>query len=201
MGKNRHVSYTKEEREARVNTIVGLYGTCSFNEISRRTGSGVKFIKKVLREQGIEPVVKPFKIVCPKSEMRKKEIVELVKSGMLYKDIARRFNITSAYVSLVAKEKGIKIPKEEVSRRKGIGFKKLMKAEKRRLRFGLEQRTKRRISINPNRRNIYELRIRLRKRGYIMDDNLMEVYYDDSTRRYSRSERTASKYNIRIVPL
>lgn len=196
--------YTKEERAERVKWIVRLYQDHSIAEISRITGSCVRFVSKILCEQGIkEKRPNPYKgqNLTIESQKRKALILSMVSQGLLYKDIASQLGVTLAYVSLVARENGVILSDVEMSRRKRIGSQKLIESEKRRLRFGLEQKTNLVFNINPNKNKIYDLRVRMRKHGYVLGELLSEVYFDENTQRSERCENTAKKYHIKVADI
>lgn len=79
------------------------------------------------------------------------------------------------------------------------GLRELCKAEKRRVMFGLEQKTKRKVTKSP--RFKYEHRCRMRSLGYIIDRGGNIAYYTNETKRNETKENTARKYGIRIEPL
>jgi hypothetical protein len=72
-----------------------------------------------------------------------------------------------------------------------------LKAEKRRVLFGLEQKTKLKVVAAPHKKVSY--RYVLKKRGYIVTRGSNVVYYDSNTSRSERAERTATeKYRFII---
>lgn len=72
----------------------------------------------------------------------------------------------------------------------------VINAEKRRILFGLPQKTKRKIIAAPKAK--VGCRYRLRKHGYIVDYDADVAYYTDTTSRVSKTEETAKKYGIKI---
>jgi hypothetical protein len=74
--------------------------------------------------------------------------------------------------------------------------KALIKAEKRRVMFGLEQKTERKVVRAPGFK--YEIRYRLRKAGYIIDRGSSVAYYDENTLRHAGKEASAKKFGIKI---
>ena len=76
---------------------------------------------------------------------------------------------------------------------------KQWKDEKRRVLFGLEQKTKRKVTKAPKCK--YEHRYRMRALGYIIPRGQNVAYWDDNTKRSESHERTAQKYGIRIEPM
>ena len=76
------------------------------------------------------------------------------------------------------------------------GMNKVLRAEKRRIMFGLEQKTKRKLTKAP--RCKVKSRTDLRKLGYIVKRASNIAYYTDSTLRDSHIERLANKHGITI---
>ena len=71
--------------------------------------------------------------------------------------------------------------------------------EKRRVLFGLEQKTNRKIIKAPKFK--CELRSRMRNIGYIIPRASNIAYWNEATKRSESKERTAAKYGIRIEPM
>lgn len=78
--------------------------------------------------------------------------------------------------------------------------KKTVLAEKRRVLFGLPQRTKLKVVASP--RNKVAYRYTLKKRGYIVSKAAKDIFYNESTNRSEIVERTAQvKYRFSIKEL
>ena len=74
--------------------------------------------------------------------------------------------------------------------------KKQFADEKRRVLFGLEQRTNRKVIKAPKYK--LEHRYRMRKLGYIIPRGSNIAYWNEETKRNESKERTAAKYGIKI---
>lgn len=85
--------------------------------------------------------------------------------------------------------------KEKISK----SVKKQFADEKRRVLFGLEQKTNRKVTKAPKFK--CELRFRMRKLGYIIPRGSNIAYWNEETKRNKSKERTAEKYGIRIEPI
>lgn len=85
--------------------------------------------------------------------------------------------------------------KEKISRT----VRKQIADEKRRVLFGLEQRTNRKVTKAPKFK--HEHRHRMRKLGYIIPRGSNIAYWNEGTKRSASRERTAGKYGIRVEPL
>lgn len=75
-------------------------------------------------------------------------------------------------------------------------MKKLYRAERRRVLFGLEQKTNKKVFQAPKYK--HELRYRLRKCGYIIDRGSSVAYYDENTNRHAGKEESAKRLGIKI---
>lgn len=84
-----------------------------------------------------------------------------------------------------------RITKSAAARRKTV------QAEKRRVLFGLDQKTKLKVVAAPRGKNAF--RYVLKKRGYLVERGSPIVYFDDRTNRSRATEQTAnSKYSFTI---
>jgi len=93
---------------------------------------------------------------------------------------------------LGAKKNKERIEKSAASRRKTVA------AEKRRVLFGLEQKTKLKVIRAPHNKIAY--RNYLRRRGYVVDRAGVEIYYTEHTSRSEKVEKTAfEKYRFKII--
>lgn len=72
----------------------------------------------------------------------------------------------------------------------------LIKKERARALFGLDQRTN--LKLFPNKRK-YRLRDRLKRCRYDVERNSTDVFIDDETRRHSKIEGEATKLGFHIV--
>jgi hypothetical protein len=78
--------------------------------------------------------------------------------------------------------------------------KKTVLAEKRRVLFGLDQKTKLKVVAAPHAKNAF--RYTLKKRGYVIGRGENTIYYDINTQRSKTCERTALKiHSFRIKQL
>ena len=87
----------------------------------------------------------------------------------------------------------------ECQEKRVASWKKTREADRRRFVFGLDQRTNFRFVRQPGTKTSY--RHNMKKKGYITDRERSIIYYTSETVRHPRAEGSASKYNIRILPL
>jgi hypothetical protein len=85
---------------------------------------------------------------------------------------------------------------EEWKNKISESVKKQFADEKRRVLFGLEQKTNRKVIKAPKFK--LEHRCRMRKLGYIIPHGSNVAYWDSDTKRSERREKTAKKYGIRV---
>lgn len=111
---------------------------------------------------------------------------------------------SAEYIKKVNHERAVKyenykrINTPEAYAKRSITRAKLYEAEKMRIRWGLEQRTKRHFRIEPKERLLQ--RNRLERLGYIVDKENLIAYYTPETKRAPRIEkvpRGARKGSIR----
>ena len=89
--------------------------------------------------------------------------------------------------------------RSEASRiKQSITRKELYRKERLRIKWGLPQKTKIRISFN-NNAAVYNTRLRLKKRGYVVDRGGMVAYYTQATQRHDRMEARAKKRGFVIL--
>ena len=104
-------------------------------------------------------------------------------------------NQDKALRNSIAKTKGKKQKKEQIERRKAT-IKALRESERRRVLFGLEQRTKFRVTHAPK----YKIQIRSKMRGlgYSIERGANIAYITVNTQRSSYYEDKAKQYGIEI---
>lgn len=89
--------------------------------------------------------------------------------------------------------------KESFRRKLSKAAKELYLAEKRRVNWGLPQKTKLRVSQQDKAR--VRVRGRLKKAGYLVERNASVVYYDGNTARRESLEAAAFRQHIEVRPL
>lgn len=79
------------------------------------------------------------------------------------------------------------------------GLRRTIASEKRRVLFGLEQRTRLRVGRVPLAKCTYKTR--MKKAGYLVDLEHNVYYYTEETNRRMKAEKNAWKHHIRILPI
>lgn len=104
-------------------------------------------------------------------------------------------SVSTAYYYM--KKTGFKCTEEEKQERIRKNWRKMLLAERRRILFGLPQKTKRKFVAEPTQRS--EARRRLRKHLYQIEPGSREAYITEHTLRHEGMEKTAEKYGIKII--
>ncbi len=104
------------------------------------------------------------------------------------KEIAEVVHISDRQVRKICKRMGLTRSKEEISKIRSDAVLKTLSSERRRLIFGMEQKTDRRIGVRKARQKVVEL---LAKHGYITIKGSMTTYYSSTMNRYEHVESYA----------
>ena len=104
------------------------------------------------------------------------------------REIADAAHVTERTVRRICKRLGLKLPKETRAMYISCSLTKTIKSEKRRILFGLEQRTDRFIGKDKVRNRVFHL---LAGHGYIVIKGSMTAYYSPLMRRFEHIEAYA----------
>jgi hypothetical protein len=104
------------------------------------------------------------------------------------REIADAAHVTERTVRRICKRLGLKLPKETRAMYISCSLTKTIKSEKRRILFGLEQRTDRFIGKDKVRNRVFRL---LAEHGYIVIKGSMTAYYSPLMKRYEHIEAYA----------
>lgn len=109
-------------------------------------------------------------------------------------EIASKLNVSVRSVNNILKRHDIKRSKDAESAMRSRIRKNLVKGERRRAIFGLEQHTNLKVFMNPERRR---LKLYLKRMNYqIPSRGSMTVYYDDNTQRVDDLEERGRKVGL-----
>ena len=113
----------------------------------------------------------------------------------------RRLGLYKApsFLDALQKEKLILINSPQSIQKRAETQRGIIIAERRRILFGLPQKTKIKVVRMTTAKN--GARTRMRKAGYIVTDDHSRIFYDFGTRRSPKMERNAEKNGIRILPI
>lgn len=127
-----------------------------------------------------------------------REFVEMEYDNMTYKEMAKRTGIHHVTVWKIANELGLRRSREKWNEHLRRSRIEIIKSEKRRIVFGLEQRTKLKVVCNKSK---HYLRQKLRQFGYVADKGSNTVYYTDDTVRRPIRERNGERLGFIFKPL
>lgn len=117
-----------------------------------------------------------------------------------YRSVADKLSLSVSSVQIIinkAVAKGHqKRSKEETLKIMSDTRVRLIKKERARAIFGLEQKTK--LKLFPNKQK-YKVRERLKRSRYDVECNGTDVYIDDETRRHAKIEAEAQKLGFQII--
>ncbi len=197
--------------ESQVKWIIKHFQHTKNNDILEKFGIGESTLHRIARKYGLKKS-KPFlkKIQTEVTEKAR----QTCEAFGLYEELAERKRAEmQAY-----KERGEEIPhgfRKGVSSIERLGRKKFeetmrkaqetrrqtVKRERRRLIFGLEQRTKIKLHINgfdERQRRKTSHRYLFKKRGYIVERGGNVMYWDENTSRSTQMEANAPLYGLTI---
>ena len=106
---------------------------------------------------------------------------------------------STSYLKELYKKKVELMRSDNVNRKRKESLKKTYKAERRRILFGLPQKTKRKMVRMTRAKN--GARTRMRKVGYVVTDDHNRIFYTPELTRHPKMEKNAEKNGIKIVPL
>ena len=187
MQKKEAIEWTEE----RLNYLRQNYQTQTNEQLAEHFGISARTLRRKAKQIGLtkrEPVTKT------------KQTEELVRD--MYPDhslneIAEKANISWRTVRRMAIQMGLKRTPEEESRMRSRIRTNLIKSERRRIAFGLEQRTKMKLVCNLER---IQLRSILKGYGYIVFKGDNTIYYTMDLKRHPVREERARKAGLKFAP-
>lgn len=199
----------KSLTDKQVKWIVNHYQHTKNNDILKKFGIGESTLHRIARKHGLK---KSRQFMKKMQAEVTEEARKTCEAFGLYDELAERMQkeMTEAYKhgrrSFFRKGESNKdrlgkkrfaetIRKIQESRNKTI------KSERRRLVFGMEQRTKMKLHINgydDRQRKKTCHRHLFRKKGYIVERGGDTIYYDEQTRRSPQMEANAPLYGLKI---
>lgn len=202
----------KSLTDKQVRWIVNHYQHTKNNDILEKFGIGESTLHRVARKHGLKKSRQFMKKMQAEITEKARQTCEAFG---LYDELAERKRAEmQAY-----KERGEEIPygfRKGVSSIERLGRKKFeetmrkaqetrrqtIKSERRRLVFGMEQRTKMKLHIggfDERQRKKTCHRHLFRKHGYIVERGGNTIYYDEQTRRSKQMEANAPMYGLKIM--
>jgi transposase len=175
-------------------SLVERYGTTTNRTLATSLGVSVPSIKKKARELGLKKTCAKRKIL-PSLEA----LVLRMSENNSYRSVADKLNISASsihdIVNRAAKKGYQKRDKEATGKIMAETRVRLIKKERARAIFGLNQQTK--LKVFPNKKK-YHLRERMKRCRYDVERNSTDVFMDDETRRHANMESEAQKMGFTI---
>lgn len=179
----------------KINFLVKHYANISNRKLADTLGVSVPSIKNKSRELGLTKTCAKRKIF-PSIEAN----ILRMSENSSYRSVADKLNVSVASVHTTVNEATAnghqKRPKEETLKIMSETRVRLIKKERARAIFGLEQKTK--LKLFPNKQK-YKVRERLKRSRYEVERNGTDVYIDDETRRHAKVETEAQKLGFQII--
>ena len=162
--------------------------------LSEQLDISISSIKKKAHELGLKKGCVKRKII-PSLE---KNVLKMSRTNS-YRNVADMLRISLSSVSNIindAASKGYKKrSKQDTSKIMSETRKRIIKQERARAVFGLDQKTK--IKVYPNKQK-YHMRDRLKRCRYIVERNGIDVFIDEETRRHNTIEDDARRLGFNI---
>lgn len=176
--------------------IIAHFRNTKNDEIMQKIGIKYSSLHRFAREHGLKKT-RQFQRKCQAATAEAARLVNKrnnwpPKGYIIPKSEENRFkNGITPEQRLGKKKNAERIINSAKARRKTV------EAEKRRVLFGLPQKTKLKVISGGHNKSAY--RHVLRKRGYIIQKGARDVFYDENTNRSAKAERTAfEKYRFYI---
>lgn len=134
-------------------------------------------------------------------KQRNKDVREFVRmefENLTYREMAERTGLNDYTIFKIASEMGLSRTKDKWKEHISRGRKEVYKKERRRVIFGMDQKTRLKVVSNKKK---HRLRHKLRKHGYIVAKGDNTVYYTDSLECHPIRERNGEKLGLRFKPL
>lgn len=189
--------------EENILLLMNNYYTKTSSEIAKVLGVSRAYVNRMASKLGLKRQYNFHKI----NDEKRQKIIMMYGSGKCsYRAIADRLKLAMSSVATVINEYRTLHPdfkpsnKEENGRKISEARNNLLKSERARTLFGLEQRTD--VNIYRCSSKKYEIRCRLRSKGYEIDYGSNDVYIGEETIRDAKLEKRASKIGMTFfVPI
>lgn len=126
------------------------------------------------------------------------QIKDLMGECLSFGDIAERLGISRRSVIRVAAQWNIYRTPEEITLLRSKGRINLIRKERRRITFGLDQKSRLKVVHNPERK---KLRFLLKRKGYIVTPGDNKVYYPNEKVRKYEYEIKGKSLGLKFYPL
>lgn len=124
--------------------------------------------------------------------------VEMEYHNLTLKEMAKRTGLNKYTIFRITRELGLSRTREKWNENISKACSEVYKSERRRVMFGLDQRTN--LKVVSNKRKI-RLRHKLKEHGYIVAKGDHTVYYTDDLVRHPIRERNGERLGFKFKPL
>lgn len=179
----------------KINFLVDHYAYVTNRKLADALGVSIPSIKKKSRELGLSKT-------CAKRKLFPSIEADILKMSQKnsYRSVADELNLSVTSVNTIVNEAALKghqkRSKEETGKLISEARIHIIKKERARAIFGVDQKTK--LKLFPNKRK-YHLRDRLKRCRYDVERNSTDVFIDDETRRHAKMEAEAKKLGFQIM--
>ena len=184
--KKNFIDWTDE----RLQMLCQYYPTESNERVALRLGISSRTIARKANELNLH------KQIFSKSKLIEDSVKELYSTYSL-KEIAKKTNVSWRTVHRVAKKMELCRTPEEESRMRSRIRRKIIKSERGRVAFGLDQRTHIKLVCNHER---IRLRTKLKSVGYIVFKGNNTIYYPLELKRHPIREQNGRKVGLSFAP-
>lgn len=174
------------------NLLIDSFHTTSLEDIADKLGCSTSTVSRHARMLGL------WKENRYGKDYDARAFIEMEFANLSYTEMAERLNMSWNGVRNIAKELGLVRTYEQ---KKAIMSRKrteLVKAERRRVIWGIDQKTDIKVVCNRPR---LSLKQKLRQCGYIVTPGENIIYYSDELRRRPRREANGIKLGLKFMPL
>ena len=180
-----------EWTEERIMTLRQYYEKESNERVAERLGISSRTLVRKAKELNLYK-----QKAVTKSTGLDDTVRELYHDYSLH-EIGEQTNTSWRTIQRIAKRLGLSRTKEEESLIRSRTRKKLLKSERARICFGLEQRTNIKLVSNPPR---IRLRIKLKQAGYIVLRDSKTIYYPLGLKRHPIREENGRRLGLDFAP-
>ena len=177
--------------DERIEILRQCYSTESNESLAKRLETSPRTLVRKAKELGIykpTPVTKTAGL---------DDMVKELYSTHSQREIAEITHTSCSTIKRMVKVLGLKHTKEEDAQLRSRLRKKLIRSERARITFGLEQKTNIKLVSNPSR---IRLRTKLKSDGYIVMRDCKTIYYPPELKRHPTREENGKKLGLDFAP-
>lgn len=168
------------------------FQTCSLDELARTLDCCVTTVSKHARKLGLK------KDNPSGRNYDARAFILMEYDNLTYKEMAERTGLAYNTICRITSELGLRRTNEQKYANLSKSRRELYKSERRRVIWGLDQKTNLKVVSNKERLN---LRQKLRRCGYIVIKGDNTIYYTDDLVRRPVREANGEKLGLRFMPL